>query len=742
MNEFGLSDNAVKQFNDLYSFQGETIEKTFRRVAREFAKSKEELELAYNLLASGTWRPNTPTFLNAGTDHKVFSACYVVGLEDSMDSIYDVANVSRRIFQYGSGVGIPIGNLRESKAYIYEGNKDVAPEGRSSGPITFMKLFDAVGETTKSGGRVRRAAILCAMPVWHPDIMEFIACKETDGRLANMNISVSITDKFMKSLNDKVPFPLITPYDGSIVGEVDPQELWDKLAEMAHKSADPGVIFIDMMNKHNVLRSQILIQASNPCGEQPLVPFNACNLSAINITKFVKPLQEGEYFFDWDDLYKTAYKIMGLMDNVIDTMDYPDERFKINSQYYRPVGIGMMGLADVLFMLNMRYDGPEGRKFAGDVMKTITKACIEWSADFSGTFAESNIDGRPIYSDFKDDIDEIIYWHIGKDDELMEKVKSRGLRNCQFTTAMPTGTTALSCDASYGIEPCFGLVFQKNYIDGTSVIIPNPVFENRFKYETWYTDDLLERIFNNGGTLKNLRGIPKEVREVFITAHDIKYRDRIDMQSELQKYCSTAISSTVNLSSDTTKEEIADIYKYAYEKGLKGITIYRDGSKKNQPVTFTESNDEPFKRPSMLSSNTHVIETGNGKMYVTVSDYKGKPLELFIHIGKSGQILNTFSEAVGRLISILLQNGIPIEEITKTLIGINSDRAVWSRFEETDQKPSQILSVPDGIAQLLNRYYSELQYNGELNGDNCEKCGQKMMEIEGCMSCTCGQSKC
>ncbi len=205
-NNFGLSDNAVKIFKDLYSFQEETIEDTFRRVSKEFATDKEEEKLAYNLLTDGFWRPNTPVFLNAGTKHKVFSACYVVGLEDSMNSIYDVANVCRKIFQYGAGVGIPIGNLREKESWIFEGNKDKLPEGKSSGPITFMKLYDAVGETTKSGGRVRRAAILVSMPVWHPDIMDFIKCKEIDGRLSNMNISVLITDKFMQSLKDKVPF--------------------------------------------------------------------------------------------------------------------------------------------------------------------------------------------------------------------------------------------------------------------------------------------------------------------------------------------------------------------------------------------------------------------------------------------------------------------------------------------------------------------------------------------------------
>jgi len=352
--KFGLSDNAVKIFKDLYSFQEEKIEDTFKRVSKEFGTNKEEKDLAFKLLSEGYWRPNTPVFLNAGTKHKVFSACYVVGLEDSMNSIYDVANVCRKIFQYGAGVGIPIGNLREKSAWIYEGNEDKLPEGKSSGPITFMKLYDAVGESTKSGGRVRRAAILVSMPVWHPDIMEFIKCKQTDGRLANMNISVLVTDKFMQALEDKVPFDLVSPYDGKKMGQIDPQEVWDQISEMSWRSADPGIIYIDAMNRYNTLVKDMLVEATNPCGEQPLVPFNACNLSAINIWKFVKGINE----FDWDGLYQTTYKVMGLMDNLIDVMDFPDDddelgrhRFRTNTLKYRPVGVGPMGLADAMYKL-------------------------------------------------------------------------------------------------------------------------------------------------------------------------------------------------------------------------------------------------------------------------------------------------------------------------------------------------------------------------------------------------------
>jgi len=733
-----LSENAQKIFKELYCFQDETIPDAYHRVAYEFATNKTEEKTAFSLLMNNIWRPNTPVFLNAGTKHKIFSACYVVGLEDSMENIYDVANIARKIFQHGAGIGIPIGNLREAEAYIYEGEPEKAPEGKSSGPITFMKLYDAVGETTKSGGRVRRVAILCSLPVWHPDIMDFIECKKIDGRLENMNISVLITDKFMQSLEDNTPFDLITPQDGTKRSEMNPFDIWEKLAENAHSSAEPGVIFIDTVNKFNPLIKKMMINCTNPCGEQPLLPFGCCNLSAINVYKFVRP--NGEY--DWDGLYQTAKKVMFLMDNVIDKMDFPDERFQENTYKYRPVGVGPMGVADALFGLGLAYDSSAGRKFAARIMQTITTACVESSAllaEKHGPFHDFDI--------YRDDVLRIVNEHTGANKHVMRLAQAHGLRNCQFTTAQPTGTTALSCDASYGIEPAMGLVFQKNLISGEKMIVANPIFHKKYSRETWYSQELIEKIFNNSGSLKGLHGIPKKVRETFVVAHDIAYRSRIDMQAAIQQYCSTAISSTVNLPKEVTKEEIADLFQYAYEKGLKGVTIYRDGSKKGQPVTFNDKeNDKDWVRPNRLTSQTFTVETGNGKMYVTVSDDEGKPVEVFLNLGKSGQILNTFTEGIGRVISLALQQNVSLEKVTKTLSGINSDTVAWHRFEDSDIRPAQILSIPDGIAKLLDKYYlnkSELkETNGHSTSEICPKCGLTLVATEGCFSCSCGYSKC
>lgn len=475
--------------------------------------------------------------------------------------------------------------------------------------------------------------------------------------------------------------------------------------------------------------------------EQPLIPFTSCNLSSINVHKFCKDGQ-----FDMKGLYDTSYNIMLLMDNIIDVMDFPDKRFEDNVKKYRPVGIGIMGLADTLFELNLPYNSIDGQKLAGEIIKNITTACISASchlAKAKGKFYN--------YDKYESDILDIIAQQTGQNIPLVERVKKHGLRNIQFTTCAPTGTTALSCDCSYGIEPCFGLVFQKNMMDGTKIIIANPIFKKKFEKESWYDDKLLEKIFQNGGSLKGLRGIPKEIKDVFVTAHEINYKDRINMQAELQKYVSSAISSTINLPSNVTKEEVSDLYKYAYEQGLKGVTIYRDGSKSSQPITFTKDGKEVksnFTRPKKMGADTHVLETGNGKIYVIVSKHNGKPVEVFMNMGKSGQLFNVFSEALGRVMSIALQHGVPLEEITKTMIGINSDRPHWFRLDENDVKPTQILSIPDGIAQLLEKYYLNTNKEDTINDSDsyelCPKCGTYSLILsEGCKVCqNCGDSAC
>ena len=597
-----LSDNAKKILENLYCLPEESIMDAFKRVAKEYGEMK---DFALELMVSNKWRPNSPVWFNAGTKHKIFSACYVASIEDDMDSIYDVVNVARKIFQYGAGIGIPIGNLREKDSYIYEGDRDKPPIGKASGPVSFMKVYDAVGDSTKSGGRSRRAAILMSIPVWHPDIIQFVRCKEVDGTLNNMNISVNITDEFMTSFKDNIPFKLRTPATGEEVGEINARTLWDVIVDSAHMTADPGILFIDTINKYNLLRKKILIQTTNPCGELPTIPWGVCSLSSINVHKFCGK------DYDFKGLYKTAYSVAKMMDTLLDTMDFPDPRFKDVSTKYRHFGVGIMGLSDCLFEMNLPYDSSEGRVLAGQIMKTINTACIEASADMAkdlGKFYD--------YESFESDVLKTVSEWVD-DQKVLDKVKKYGLRNAGHTTCAPTGTVAITADCSYGIEPCFGLVYTKTLSEsGEKINVINPIFERKFKGESWYNQEMIEKIVQNKGSLKNLRGIPKEVRDVFIVAHDIKPKDRIDMQSELQKYVTMAISSTLNLPETTTRDEVSEIYRYAYQKNLKGVTIYRDGSKKSQPITFSKEKlqvTSNFERPSKLQATVHTLETREWK---------------------------------------------------------------------------------------------------------------------------------
>jgi ribonucleoside-diphosphate reductase alpha chain len=581
------------------------------------------------------------------------------------------------------------------------------------------------------------------MPVSHPDILDFIKCKKTDGSLSNMNISVSITDEFMERLNTNTPFELKSVYDDKRIYEIDPNIIWDNIVDMSWKTADPGILFLDNINKYNVLKKTLKIKSTNPCGELPLIPWGACNLSAINLSKFVMGNWiEDKATFDWDELYSTAYNIMGLMDNIIDNSEFPDERFKDISTKYRNVGIGFMGLADVMYMLNIKYDSGEGRRFAKEIMKTIQTACVEKSAELAeqkGTFHN--------YSFHKDDVEEIVSKLIENNEEVMEKVRSYGLRNIAHSCIAPTGTVAISADCSYGMEPTFGLVFKKNLIDGGTMHFVNSIFEKKFENEEWYNEKLLDKISKNGGSLKGIHGIPEKVRRVFVVAHDIKSKDRIDMQAALSKHVSSAISSTVNLPKETTKEEISNLYKYAYESGLKGITIYRDGCKRNQPITFKEEKrDENFDRPMTLIGETHRINTANGHLYITVNRMpNGEIIEIMPQLGKGGNKMNSMTEAVGRLLSTGLQKPLTIKEIVKQLKGIN-DESTWCKLDENDTKPVQILSIPDAIAKLLEKKYltngSDSGTFGIESDEICPKCGSNLLLMEGCLNCTCGYSKC
>jgi ribonucleoside-diphosphate reductase alpha chain len=399
-------------------------------------------------------------------------------------------------------------------------------------------------------------------------------------------------------------------------------------------------------------------------------------------------------------------------------------------------------------MLGLKYNGKDGRDFAEEVMRIITHGAMRKSIELAR-------DSEPFhnYSIHKDHFTRIAQGLIEAegDDEVgitLDMLDKHGSKNMVHTVCAPTGTTALSCDCSYGIEPCFGLVFEKNLITGDKMKVVNPIFEQKFKDESWFSADLIEKIFVNGGSLKNIRGIPKEVKDVYITAHDIKSKDRIDIQAALQKRVGLAISSTVNLPSTATVNDISEIYKQAYSLGLKGVTVYRDGCKKNQPMVFKREGQEVtsvFERPASLPSVKHCIEMVEGKLYVDVVQFNDRIVEVWLDYGKSGQDINGLLEALGKSLSTGFQHGVPRAAYIKQFEGIKGEYSSWVRFDPDDKKPTQIFSIPDAVAKLIKRFYTKNGGNGEEDEryDLCPSCqSRSLINIEGCATCQCGYSRC
>ena len=375
-------------------------------------------------------------------------------------------------------------------------------------------------------------------------------------------------------------------------------------------------------------------------------------------------------------------------------MDFPDERFKVQTLRYRPIGVGIAGLSDAMFKLGLPYNNKEGKQFAEEVMRTITHGAIRQSIELAkihGPFYQ--------YDRAKTQAESIVYSWINSEhdkeevEKTMSMLKEHGIYNCTVTAAAPTGTTAISCDCSYGIEPCFGLVWEKTLSSGDRMKFINPIFEEKYRVESWYTPDLIEKIYLNGGSLKNIRGVPKDVKEVFLVAHDVKAKDKLELQAAIQRRTSQGVSSTVNLPNSATVDDIKELYSYAHELGLKGITVYRDGCKKIQPVSFKKEGVEVishFKRPTTLDAKKHCIELSEGKLYIDVVKHEGRIVEVWLDYGKSGQELNGLLEALGKSLSTGFQHGVPKEAYIKQFKGIKGEHPIWFRFEDGDKKPHQL----------------------------------------------------
>jgi ribonucleoside-diphosphate reductase alpha chain len=587
-----------------------------------------------------------------------------------------------------------------------------------------MKIFNTATEQVKQGG-TRRGANMAILRVDHPDIMEFITCKKDNRELTNFNISVGVTDAFMEAVNAEKSYDLVDPREHKKVEELDAGGVYQALVYHAWESGDPGVVFLDRVNRDNPTPALGEIESTNPCGEQPLLPMEACNLGSINLAKFVRP-EGGLPSIDYSGLKDLVWNSVRFLDNVIDMSKYPLPEIEKMARGNRKIGLGVMGFADTLFQLQVPYDSEQALEVAENVMAFIQKE----SKEASRALAEE----RNVFPNFEKSI--------------YKDMENGRVRNATTTTIAPTGTLSIIAGCSSGIEPLFALSFVRNVMDNDKLLETNPYFEKVARERGFYSPELMDAVARSGG-IRRIEGIPQDVKDVFVTAHDITPEWHVRMQAAFQKFTDNAVSKTVNLPKDATVDDVMKVYNLSYELRCKGVTIYRDGSRENQVLSVHGTGKElrPMigdvrDRPETLEGFTTKVVTGMGNLYVTVTEMDGRPFEVFATIGKSGKSTMAKTEAIGRLVSLALRSGISADKIVEQLKGICGEHPVFS-------KDGLVLSIPDAISKVLEKRYLKDQkpitrkYENSLLGETCPECGQTVSFEEGCMTCHfCGFTKC
>ncbi|RLI94084.1 MAG: ribonucleotide-diphosphate reductase subunit alpha [Candidatus Altiarchaeales archaeon] len=576
-----LNINAIKVLESRYlmkDINGKVIEtpsQMFRRVARVIAKAdflydktidvKGIEERFYNAMSNLEFLPNSPTLMNAGTEIGQLSACFVIPIDDSMRSIFSAVKYMALIHQSGGGTGFSFSRLRP-KNDIVKSTKGVA-----SGPVSFMRVFDTATEVIKQGGK-RRGANMGILHVTHPDIEEFIRCKEKVGEFSNFNISVAVTDKFMEAVIDDTDIELINPRTKKAVNRVSARRIFDLIVANAWKTGDPGVIFIDEINRHNPTPMIGEIECTNPCGEQPLLPYESCNLGSINLSRIVDDNRK----IDWDRLREIVRLGVHFLDNVIDVNKFPLKKIENRTKGNRKIGLGVMGFADMLIQLGIPYNSKSALKLAERIMKFISRTAIEKSIELGelrGSFPNFN-------------------------GSIWDKRGYSSMRNATLTTIAPTGTISIIASCSSGIEPIFAVSYIRNVMEGTRLLEVNPFFERMAMRRNFYSRELMMKIARKG-SIQELGEIPSDIRDIFVTALDMEPEWHVRMQAAFQRYTDNAVSKTVNLPFNATPDDIKKIFMLAYKLKCKGVTVYRYGSKENQVLylgSIGEGKDEDFIR--------------------------------------------------------------------------------------------------------------------------------------------------
>ena len=672
----------------------------FDELCRLAEEEKEAvIERAAGFFAAMTGRhflPNSPTLMNAGRELQQLSACFVLPIDDSMESIFESIKNAALIHKSGGGTGFSFSKLRPKNDVVR------TTGGIASGPVSFLKVFNSATEAVKQGG-TRRGANMGMLRVDHPDILEFITCKEDNDAITNFNLSVAITDEFMRALARDEDYALLNPRDGAEIEYLSARMVYDLIVEMAWKNGEPGVIFIDRINAENPTPGVGEIESTNPCGEQPLLPYESCNLGSLNLSELVKEgawwdvggdlpgdLDEVEALIDWDRLEEMTDLAVHFLDNVIDANRYPIPEIAEMTHANRKIGLGVMGFAEMLLKLGVPYDGELAVELGHKVMRFIDERGKESSArlaEFRGAF--------PNFPESR----------------FAREEDAKTLRNATVTTIAPTGTISIIGGTSGGIEPLFSIAFTRNVLDGEKLVESNPVFEEVARRRGFYSDSLALEIAE-GTTLSEIPEVPEDVKRVFVTALDIDPKWHIEMQAAFQAGTDNAVSKTINFPEDTTREEIGGAFRRAYESGCKGLTVYRNASRSEQVLVVGSSKKaeekvavegepasqwgkiQPLSRTSRLPGITVRKATPMGNLFLTMNVYGGHPFELFAQIGKAGSDVTAFTETIARLISLAFRSGVDPMVVADQLIGIGGSRSVGFG-------PNRVRSVPDAIGQFI-----------------------------------------
>lgn len=741
-----LTQNAITVLEKRYlrkDEDGKTMESPegmFQRVAeamaeveRNYGKTESEIEAIrsdfYNMISNLEFLPNSPTLMNAGRELGQLSACFVLPISDSMDSIFETIKHTALIHKSGGGTGFAFSRLRPANDVVQSTN------GVSSGPITFMDVFNSATEAIKQGG-TRRGANMGCLRVDHPDILDFITCKKDNDRLTNFNISVLLTETFMQAVERNKDYDLLNPRTGKVVKSLAARKVFDLIINMAWSNGEPGIIFIDRINRDNPTPHIGDIESTNPCGEQPLLPYESCNLGSINLARMLT-VDDGHLTVNYDRLRDVVHSSVRFLDNVIDANKYPIKKIAQITRGNRKIGLGVMGFADLLIQLGIPYDSEEGIQTAEQVMSFISEEARRMSTELA--------EERGVFPNFE-----------GSIFDTRDALK---VRNATVTTIAPTGTLSIIGSCSSGVEPLFAISYVRRVMDGAELVEVNPYFEKIAREREFYNEQLMREIAERG-SVRGLDGVPLDVQRVFGTALDIAPVWHIRMQAAFQRFTDNAVSKTVNFPENATPDDVREVYTLAYKEGCKGCTIYRYGSREAQVLSFSgsgtnaadapakEINRAPRPRPMRTYGSTERINTGCGNLYVTINEDEYGLCEVFTAMGKAGGCAASQLEATGRLISIALRAGIAPKSLIKHLRGIRCPSPAWG-------SGGSVLSCADAIGIALERYMNAKE-TGEISDgiskttdklDNlmgaCPDCGGTIEHESGCVVCRlCGFSRC